>query len=413
MKSWRNLRASAKIASGFATVTCVLCAVGFLGVRGISQVNESLDNTAHRDLPALINTEHVDNLANLMSREIRQALLVPRDVQAIRDRVLKDDEELRTLLDVLFRQQTTDKGRSLIQDVRSAYDPIRVSSLAVIDKAASGDGAGGVAELERSKADKARLTAAIAAAAQRKRDRVERTLAEAAATYATALWTVIGAVVVGVLVGVAAFHAPREGDREAAQTRWRCTPSGGPRRLYAVARHRHEGRSRAPCPRGQSDDREREGRPSRGPASIWQPGWRFRRALVSVAGHLVRSAGASRESRGNGGESRGDLVDGEAKRRRCAAGGAACERSARCRREGRTGRRVRGCRDGSDHRLVQTHRRHHHESTRSRFRPICWRSTQPSRRLAQASRDAGSPSLPRKCARWPSAAPRRPRRSRG
>ena len=51
-------------------------------------------------------------------------------------------------------------------------------------------------------------------------------------------------------------------------------------------------------------------------------------------------------------------------------------------------------------------------STRSRFRPICWRSTPGSRRRARARRARASQSWLPKCARWRFARRKRPRRSR-
>jgi methyl-accepting chemotaxis protein len=203
MKWFRNLKTSGKIGLGFGAITVVMCVVGWLGVEGIALVKSYLDGTAHRDLPVSIDIQRIDSLANVMSRDVRQALLVPGDLRAVRDRVTKDDEEVRSLLDGVEPKLVTEEGRAILKSLRAAYDPIRAVSFSVIDRAAEGDVARGIAELEHAKADKARLTSAIADLARLKKDRVEHAFADAEATYERARWTVIGAIALGVLLGLA------------------------------------------------------------------------------------------------------------------------------------------------------------------------------------------------------------------
>ena len=203
--SWfKDLNVSAKIGVGFTMVTIVILVVGFLGLSGIAQVQSNLDETAHRDLPVSIDIQRLDSIANLMSRDVRQALLVQSDVKAVHERVTKDDEEIHALLDGIEPKLLTDKGRSILKTLRAAYDPIRAASFSIIERAAEGDVARGVAELEHAKADKAHLTAAISDLAQLKKERVDRSFADAQDTFERARWTVTGAIVFGVLLGIAA-----------------------------------------------------------------------------------------------------------------------------------------------------------------------------------------------------------------
>ena len=198
-----NLKIWAKIGLGFAATTLVTCVVGLFCLAGIGQVASALENAAHRQLPATVEILQVDKLALAMTRDVCQALLVPSDGQELRERVVKNDEDIRALLDRLGPRQATDVGRTLLRAVRSAYDPIRASSYSIMERAVRGDSAGGIAELERTKSESARLTSAIHALEERKNERVERMLADAEATNRQARWTVEAGIALAALMGFA------------------------------------------------------------------------------------------------------------------------------------------------------------------------------------------------------------------
>ncbi|MGA2447056.1 MAG: methyl-accepting chemotaxis protein [Polyangiaceae bacterium] len=203
MNGFGNLRISAKIGLGFAAITSVTCVVGWLCLSCIGQVASALENAAHRQLPATVEILRVDKLALAMTRDVRQALLVPSEREELRERVTKYDEAIRALLDGLAPKQATEVGRTLLRAVRSAYDPIWASSLSIMDCAARGDAESGIAELERAKSETARLTSAIQAMEDRKNERVERMLMDAEDTNVKARWTVGAGIILAALVGVA------------------------------------------------------------------------------------------------------------------------------------------------------------------------------------------------------------------
>jgi methyl-accepting chemotaxis protein len=204
MNWFRNLKTAGKIAIGFTAVTLMTCIVGWLGVSGIAQVGSYLESTAHRDLPVSVDIQRIDSLANVMSRDVRQAMLVPSDAKAVHERIAKYDEEIHALLDGIEPKLMSDEGRSALKALRSAYDPIHAVSVAGVDVAMEGDIARGVAMLDHAKADKARLTAAIADLARIKKERVDRAVADAELAFERARWTVIVAIALGVLFGIAA-----------------------------------------------------------------------------------------------------------------------------------------------------------------------------------------------------------------
>jgi methyl-accepting chemotaxis protein len=200
MNWFRNTKTSGKIGLGFAAITLLLCLVGWLGVTGISEIKAFLDDMGRRDLPACIEIQRVESLINLMSRDIRHALLVPSDAKAMREHVTRYDEEIRNLLDSIAPKLLT-RGKGVLQEIRSSYEPIRAESFAIADAALVGDLARGLAEMGSAKAAKARLTQAVADLAEVKKERVERSFVAADATYERARWTVIGAICLGVLLG--------------------------------------------------------------------------------------------------------------------------------------------------------------------------------------------------------------------
>ncbi len=161
-----NLKASGKIGLGFAAITLVMCVVGWLDVAGIGQVASYVDTIVHRDLPVSVDIQRVDSLANVMSRDLRQAMLVPTDARAVRERVTRYDEEVRRLIDGMAGKLVAPEGKAALQAMRAAYEPIRAASFSIIDHTLEGDIARAMAETEHAKADKTRLTEAIAALAQ-------------------------------------------------------------------------------------------------------------------------------------------------------------------------------------------------------------------------------------------------------
>ena len=210
MKWFMNLKAFVKISFGFGALAVLVCVVGWLGVTGISRVGANLETLVHRDLPVSVELQRLGSLSNLMGQNIRQAILVPDHVKAIRERVAKEDEEIRGVVDSIDSKLVRVEARAALKEMRSAYEPIRTGRFAAIDLVAAGDGPRALAQLEHIRPETARLESAIEELARVKQTLEDQAVAEAEAAIDRARWLVIAAAAAGLLFSVfAAFLVGR------------------------------------------------------------------------------------------------------------------------------------------------------------------------------------------------------------
>lgn len=141
-----NMKIGLRLTVGFAAVMVGLLIIGFVGLNGLSSVNDEVDRLAHDRFPKTVWANDIIDNVNVNARAIRNILLTEDPSLQAKERSRFDETKtiIDSRLDSLKRTVKSEKGKELLEKIETArvkYIEARNKEMAFVD---SGDRAAAI-----------------------------------------------------------------------------------------------------------------------------------------------------------------------------------------------------------------------------------------------------------------------------
>jgi methyl-accepting chemotaxis protein len=202
MSWYYNLSTMKKLILGFAVVCAIMAGVGYSGIAGMSKINGMLQSLYERDMQGLSHIKQAEIDLMFIARDMRMAIIEtdPAAIEKYRESAEKFAASLREDLDKYEPTIVSDEAKAELGKVRETFSAYLDVVKRVVQKGASKDKEGAIAELRTGAPIVAGIVKGLNLLAERKEKRGAETFAESSAAAATAQSVTIATIAFGVIL---------------------------------------------------------------------------------------------------------------------------------------------------------------------------------------------------------------------